>query len=239
MKTISKTLLASALVAASGIAQAEISANIAAVSDYLFRGVSQSSNAAVQGGLDFSDESGLYAGTWLSNVNFGGQVETDLYAGYSADMNGVGVDVGGLYYWYPDSGGDQTGSELDYAEIYAGLSFGVFSANVAYTVWGETDNAPFDNGDVYYSASADIPLQDGFSTTLTVGYYDFDQKISGAGVNTSSESYLHWAASLAKDVGDFGSVSVNYEQTDGDSNDGNVIAADDGPKIWIGWSKEF
>ena len=69
MKIISKTILASAFVAASGVAQAEITANIAAVSDYMFRGVSQSSNAAIQGGMDYANESGFYAGTWMSNID--------------------------------------------------------------------------------------------------------------------------------------------------------------------------
>lgn len=232
MKTISKTLLASALVAASGVAQAEVSANIAAVSDYLFRGVSQSSNAAVQGGFDFAAETGLYAGTWISNVDFGGEVETDLYGGYSGEMNGIGFDIGGIYYWYPDSGGDQTGSELDYAEVALGLSYGPISAGIAYTAWGEVSNAPFDSGDLYYNISGEVPLEGGFSASAVLGYYDFDSKASG-----QEASYAHWGASLAKDVGEFGSVSVNYEQTDGDSD--QPVATDDGPKIWLGWSKEF
>ena len=247
MKNTMKTVLASALIAATGAAQAEVSANIAAVSDYIFRGVSQTSKAAVQGGLDFSDESGLYAGTWMSNVNFGGGQEVDLYAGFGAEANGIGYDVNVLYYWYPDSGGDQTGSELDYAEVTGGLSFGPASVSVSYTVWGETSNAPFDNGDIYYKAGLDVPvagmLGSDFSSNVFIGYYDFDEKVvsnpAPGQFVTSSESYLHWGASLAKDVGQLGAVSVNYEQTDGDSNDGNTIAAADGPKIWIGWSKEF
>jgi hypothetical protein len=48
-----------------------ISANIGAVSNYMWRGVTQTQDgAAVQGGLDFSHESGFYIGTWASNVDF-------------------------------------------------------------------------------------------------------------------------------------------------------------------------
>ena len=68
----SKTLLASALLASASVAQAELSANVAAVSNYFWRGVSQTDDkAAVQGGIDYSHESGLYAGTWASNIDFG------------------------------------------------------------------------------------------------------------------------------------------------------------------------
>lgn len=239
MKKYAQKLLACALVAGTGAAQAEVSANIAAVSDYLFRGVSQTSKAAVQGGLDYADDSGLYVGTWMSNVNFGGGQEVDLYAGFGGELSGIGYDISGLYYWYPDSGGDQTGVEADYAEIALGLSYGPVSASVAYTVYGETSDAPFDTGDVYYNVSLDLPMMpEGFSSSVFLGYYDFDEKVVST-TNTSTESYVHWGASVAKDVGDFGSVSVNYEQTDGDSDDGNTIAAADGPKIWLGWSKEF
>jgi len=239
MKPYARTLLASTLLAGASVASADVNLNIATVSDYLFRGVSQTSKAAVQGGLDYSHASGFYAGTWMSNVNFGGGQEVDLYTGLRGSSNGIGYDLGAIYYWYPDSGGDQTGLEADYSEVSLGLSAGPVSASVAYTFWGETSNAPFDSGDLYYKLSTDVPLSDGFSGNIFIGYYDFDNKTSGAGVNTATESYAHWGASLAKDVGQFGSVSLNYEQTDGDSNDGNTIAAADGPQIWIGWSKEF
>lgn len=46
-------------------AQAEVTANIAASSNYYWRGITQTDDgAAVSGGLDYSNESGFYAGTW-------------------------------------------------------------------------------------------------------------------------------------------------------------------------------
>ncbi|MEE9494126.1 MAG: TorF family putative porin [Gammaproteobacteria bacterium] len=232
-KRFKQSVLGSALVVATGLAQAEVTANVAAVSDYLFRGISQSSNAAIQGGLDYSDASGIYAGTWLSNIDFGGEVEVDLYAGYGGETGGgLGYDVGVLYYWYPDSGGDQTGSELDYGEITFGLSMGMFSANIAYTAYGETSNAPFNTGDIYFSVGADIPLQNALSLGLTLGYYSFEDEL-----DDDSESYAHFAVGLGKDVGDFGSVAVNMEFTNLDED--HATLNDDGPNVWLGWSKEF
>lgn len=231
MKTISQTLLATTFLAAAGIAQAEVTANVAVVSDYLFRGINQTDGAAAQGGLDWGHESGAYAGTWISNVDFGGKEdsEVDLYAGFGSEIgdSGMSYDAGGLYYWYPGAGGNDQGGDLDYAEIYANFSVAMFTAGVAYTVWGEADNAPFDTGDIYYSLSADLPLQAGFGLNLFGGFYDFEEKSS----DNQTASYLHYGASLSKDVGDFGALNVNLEQND---NDG-----DDGAQVWLGWSKEF
>ena len=239
MNKITKAMLASALVGASGLAQAEVTANVAVVSEYLFRGVGQSNGAAMQGGLDYKSDSGIYLGTWLSNVDFGGNVETDLYGGYSGEINGVGYDIGGIYYWYPDAGGDKPGSthkgggELDYAEISLGLSYGALSASVAYTVWGESDSkAPFNEGDLYYHLGGEFPLQQGFSLTAQAGYYKFADELKN-----DSESYAHYGLGLAKDAGNLGAMSVNVEFTDLDENNGTLN--DDGPNIWVGWSKDI
>ena len=67
--------------------------NAALVSDYRYRGISQTRlQPALQGGADYThDPSGLYAGTWLSTVKWtrdaggGGDVEWDLYAGRRGD----------------------------------------------------------------------------------------------------------------------------------------------------------
>lgn len=92
--------LAAAVLA--GPASAQVSGNVGVVSNYLFRGVTQTDDgAAVQGGFDFEHESGFYTGTWLSNVDFGGKedVEVDLYAGYRGEFGSSGAswDVGAIY----------------------------------------------------------------------------------------------------------------------------------------------
>src|SRR5690606_7575411 len=81
----------------SSLVSADVSTNIAVVSNYLFRGVSQTDGSpAVQGGIDFEHASGFYAGTWASNVDFGDEIsyELDLYAGFAGSMNDLGYDVG-------------------------------------------------------------------------------------------------------------------------------------------------
>ncbi|MET0240034.1 MAG: TorF family putative porin [Sphingobium sp.] len=100
-----------------------ISGSVAIVSDYRFRGVSQSDEElAVQGGFSVSHESGFYVGTWASNLagwgTFGGSnTELDIYGGFKAPVGPVTIDVGVTWYMYP-GGSDIT----DFAEPYVKLS---------------------------------------------------------------------------------------------------------------------
>ena len=101
-----------------------VTGSVGLVSDYRFRGVSQSDKAmAVQGGFTATHESGVYAGTWASNLagwgTFGGAgIELDLFAGYAIPLNeSTTLDVGLTWYMYP-SGADET----DFAEPYVKLS---------------------------------------------------------------------------------------------------------------------
>lgn len=92
------------------------------LSDYRFRGVSRSDDApVVQGQATVSLPDGLYAGaraTSLRHFAGHGGAEADLYAGYGTDIApGTSLDVGLLYYWFPDAHG-----RADYFEPYASLS---------------------------------------------------------------------------------------------------------------------
>ena len=74
-----QTLLASALMAGASVAQAELSANIGVASNYYFRGITQTDDsAAVSGGIDYAHDSGFYLGTWMSNVDFGGNEDVEV-----------------------------------------------------------------------------------------------------------------------------------------------------------------
>jgi uncharacterized protein (TIGR02001 family) len=101
-----------------------VTGSVGLVSDYRFRGVSQTDKSmAVQGGFTIAHESGLYVGTWGSNLSgwgtFGGaNMELDLIAGYAVPLGeGTTLDVGLTWYMYP-SGADET----DFAEPYVKLS---------------------------------------------------------------------------------------------------------------------
>lgn len=104
------------------------------VSDYRFRGVSQTDKkVAVQGTATVTHSSGLYASFWGSSIDDyvanGSDQELDLIAGYSHTFaSGVKLDGGVLYYYYPGGGNANT----DFFEPYADVSatYGPVTAKV-------------------------------------------------------------------------------------------------------------
>ncbi|MDB5700013.1 MAG: hypothetical protein JWL66_212 [Sphingomonadales bacterium] len=78
------------------------------VTDYRFRGISQTNkNFAVQGSLTATHSSGLYVSVWGSSISEyvanGSNQEIDLIAGYKRTFGGTTFDGGVLYYFYPES----------------------------------------------------------------------------------------------------------------------------------------
>ncbi len=150
----------------------KFSANAAMTTEYFFRGLTQSGkgNPAVQGGFDFAHNSGVYLGTWGSSINFGGNVETDFYAGWSGEVGGdakVGLDAGVILYHYPSAKGS---SNFDFWEGYVALSkdlgFAAASAKVSYS----PDYTVSSGDSVYVEAGLDIPAGKYFTINLHAGH---------------------------------------------------------------------
>ena len=152
---------------------ASVSANVSFTSDYIWRGMTQSDGPAIQGGFDYASDGGFYAGIWGSNVNFndGAGSELDYYFGYGFDMGGVGVDIGYIAYDYPDND-----SDLNFEEIYVGLSMGDLGLLYASGVDGAPDymEVSYGFGDVgiSYGQYDDYGNNLGISYGFTCGSYD-------------------------------------------------------------------
>jgi len=118
--------------------------NVGLVSDYRFRGISQTYKApAVQGGFDYAHSSGLYLGTWASNVSgnlyTNGNLEWDFYGGYKFEpLKDLGIDLGTLYYYYPEArSGTAAGVQnvkYNNWEIYGAASYSYFSGKLSYSL---------------------------------------------------------------------------------------------------------
>ncbi|MGD2008373.1 MAG: TorF family putative porin [Cellvibrionales bacterium] len=191
------TLLAAAVAAPSHAG--EWSANAAVTNNYIWRGLTQTeNNAAVQGGIDYAHESGFYAGTWVSNVNYGPSdvysYEHDLYAGFAFETGAVSWDVGYLYYNYDKE------AEFDFGEVYAKVGVGGFSGAVYVLTNTEADEGigqDFGAGSTYYvSADYGFEINNGIGIGLHVGYHDGD---FAEAFNGSSEGYFDYNISVAKD----------------------------------------
>jgi uncharacterized protein (TIGR02001 family) len=120
-----------------------ITGNLSFVSDYVFRGVSQTfSNPAVQGGFDYSHSSGIYLGTWGSNVSStqytNANMEWDFYGGYTSKITeDVGYNVGLIYVLYPDgetAPGASPSEKWDTAELYGSISWKWLTAKASYAL---------------------------------------------------------------------------------------------------------
>lgn len=112
--------------------------NVAATSDYVFRGVSQTQeNPAISGGVDVT-AGAVYAGTWASNVDYGDatDAELDLYFGVRPEFAGFDWDFGIVGYLYP---GQPDGADYDYLEVKAAASRAVGPATVGAAVFHTPD----------------------------------------------------------------------------------------------------
>jgi uncharacterized protein (TIGR02001 family) len=128
--TLAAALAVPALAAAQAPAPAPspFTGNMAIVSDYRFRGVSQTFELpAIQGGIDFAHDSGIYLGNWNSSISGlsytdSAGIEMDFYGGWKKSFGDVGFDIGLLQYYYP---GAKTGAgeKYDTLEGYIGLSW--------------------------------------------------------------------------------------------------------------------
>ena len=199
-----------------GVAAADISSTITATSDYDFRGLTQTDeDPALQASIDWTDDSGWYVGAWASNVDFpgyDGSLEVDLYTGFSGgDEEGLGWDVGLVYYTYPDSDGSATeGESANYPEIFGGLSYGMFSGKL----WYSNDFVGTDESAFYLQGDASIPLPKNFSIELHAGYSDGDGVEAGYGVS----NYFDYSVGVGYTLDKF-DLSLKYVDTDIDDAD--------------------
>jgi uncharacterized protein (TIGR02001 family) len=203
----------------------KITGGITAISDYRFRGLTQTNgDGAIQGTININSTSGFYIGTWASMIDGSGKTplltgygdaEVDLYGGYTKTFNGLTVDAGLLYYYYPSA---VSGLNTDFFEPYASLSYtlGPVSTKLGGNyAWGGQKGLDFTSGKddniyVYGEASVAVP-----KTPITlkghVGYTD--GSLGLANLVATDKNYLDWSAT-AEAVGGPFKVGVTYVDTD-------------------------
>jgi len=180
----------------------EISANLAITSNYVWRGMTQTSNSpAVQGGLDLGYK-GFYLGTWGSNVSWtaddSSSLEADFYGGYAGEVGGFGYDIGYAYYAYPNVSDDYN---FDEAYLKLSYDFGGFGVNGAYYIGLDSEIDTPDYWEV--GATADLPMDFG----LSASYGDYDDIGS------------NWLVAISKEYGKF-EISLAYTDFSADSISG-------------------
>jgi len=185
-------------------ALAQFSANGTIISNYVWRGVTQSSdNPAVQAGIDYGFGNGLAVGAWASSIDFGDQspLELDIYGSYAGELGtmGTGFEVGVIGYLYPNS--DSASPDFNFVEFYGGLSHDFGPAAVSGTIYYSPDS--LGTSTIYYTGGLSIPVSEMFGLAANVGHYDYE----------TGTDYTDWnvGASVAFDIF---TLSLMYSDND-------------------------
>ena len=220
MKALKIALIATAATVGMGSAalaqDVDVSFNVGAATDYVFRGVSQTDgNPQVFGGVDLTAGK-FYTGVWASNVDFnnGTGAEYDIYAGYKPQVGPVAMDLGVVYYGYTNQ---PSGPNEDYYEVKVAGSVPVGKGAIGGAVYyspeffGETGVA------TYVELNGSVPVDDKWTLSGAIGHQDVDY---AGDYNTWN---LGVSYALSSNVG----LDLRYTDTDehdfGDIFDARVV----------------
>ena len=135
------------------------SATVGAVSQYRFRGITQSNeNPTAQASLNWiqRDDGGLYLGTWASGVDFAdANVEVDIYGGYTFDVAGLGFDFGFVGYLYP---GSDSSLDYDFIEAKGAVSYDFGVAKLTGSMYYSPEYFASSGSAIYTVASFNAPV---------------------------------------------------------------------------------
>ena len=184
-------------------------ANVGFTTDYIFRGIAQTShNAAIQGGVDYAHSSGFYAGVWGSNVSWiadsgaiaagtgNTTMELDTYLGFrngfAEDFN---YDVGFVRYNYLGKYTPAAGfAKADTDEIYGALGYKWFTAKYSYGL-GNFLTIPGAKGTNYIELNASVPVgESGFTVAAHVGKQTFKPAAA------ANLTYTDYKLGVSKDI---------------------------------------
>jgi uncharacterized protein (TIGR02001 family) len=184
LSALSVPSLAAALVMAlpAGAQELPVSftGSVAVVSDYTFRGISQTlEDPAIQGGITGAGGP-VYLGVWGSSLNFGetdhehrAHTEIDIFGGVKLPLGVADADLGFTYYAYP---GTSDAFEYDFLEFALGLSKAISSATLGVKTAYSPDFFLSSGSGLYIGGSLGVALPGTpFSLAGTVGKQSIDE----------------------------------------------------------------
>jgi uncharacterized protein (TIGR02001 family) len=181
----------------------DLSLTLGGVSDYRFRGVSLSGrDPALQGSVDVSHDSGVYAGVWASSIAkyAGTRAEVDAYLGWKGDVGPVAFDLAATGYVYPG------GRNANYGEINGGISKGFGPAEVRVGVgYAPAQRNIGSDDNLYLSTDAKLAVSKRLTLTGQVG------RERGSLAGPTGRKW-DWGAGAEWDQGLF-QLSVGYVDT--------------------------
>src|SRR5450759_297078 len=170
-----------------------VTANVGFVTNYLYRGISQTgAEPAIQGGFDYAHDSGFYAGVWGSNISWlntsasNSSLELDTYFGFKNSFaTDYSYDVGFLRYNYPGVYPNPIPAgfaKADTNEIYGLIGWKWLTAKYSYSL-GDTFGLSNAKGTSYIDLSASYPIAD---SGITLGAHYGKQTYKGSSADSLS-----------------------------------------------------
>ena len=196
--------------------------NVGFVSEYRYRGISQTDmKPALQGGFDYAHASGVYLGTWASNVSWlsdtglaKSSLEWDFYGGFKGAAGDFGYDFGVLQYYYPgnfDAWKAAGSPKPNTTELYAAGTWKMLTLKYSHAV-SDIFGFPDSNNSYYIDLAGNFDLGSGF----TLGAHYGHQKIKTSLVAVDC-SYNDWKLGVSKELVGL-TWGLNYVDTDANSN---------------------
>jgi uncharacterized protein (TIGR02001 family) len=194
-----------------------LTGNVGLFSQYIFRGLTQTNREpAIQGGFDFSHESGFYLGNWNSNISWltdgrsyaSSSIEMDFYGGYRNTIGDTGIsyDIGTLYYAYPgnisrDALGGQGFPSANTWEGYFSLGWKWITFKNSFSLMSNTFGVRSSAGTWYGDLTAAYPIEDYGVTLIAHVGYQYYMGSNGGVSNNSIYSYGDWRVGANYDLG--------------------------------------
>jgi len=184
--------------------------NATAISDYRYRGISQTRlQPALQGGADYVHASGWYLGAWGSTIKFAkdaggdGEVEIDVYGGKRGELSsGLSYDVGVLRYFYPDN---KLGRVAGFVSAHTTEVYGQLGYGPAYVKYSHATTNLFGFVDSENSGYLDIGANLDAGNGLTVQLHAGHQKVK----NNEAADYTDWKIGVSRQF-EIATVSLAY-----------------------------
>jgi uncharacterized protein (TIGR02001 family) len=209
-----------------------VTANVGLVSDYVWRGISQTSHSpAVQGGIDYVHSSGFYAGVWGSNVSWiadsgaiatgSAGLELDTYLGFKNSFaEDFSYDVGFIRYNYPGSYTPNTAGgyvKADTDEVYGAVGYKWITAKYSYGL-GKFLTVPGAQGTNYFDLTATYPIADsGFTVAAHAGKQTYKGTSAAAyAAAGNTPTYTDYKLGVTKDVSGY-VFGLSYTSTNASS----------------------
>lgn len=197
--------LASLAAPASAQTEVDVAFNVGVVSDYVFRGASQTDEEpALQGGVDITAGS-FYAGVWGSNVDFfdDTDAEIDFYGGFRGEAGGFALDAGVIFYAYVN---EPNFADYNYTEFKLAASRAIGPASIGAAVYYSPDFFGIDESATYYELNGGFAPVEKLTISGAVGQQTLDV----------TDDYVTWNVGATYALLDHVVIDVRYHDTDVD-----------------------